>query len=263
MIKKLLHNFTVNLSVSTIFGKRLIVGYRWPLITLLLTIALALKGQDKALLTGSVRDSIGDPVELANIALLGTGEGTMTNLDGSYSLEIPAGRSYTVVISCVGYHTKEFAVRLGPGESRKQDISLMQDVRAFQEVSVSARQERASTFQRIDVEDLNYMPTATGKVETIIKSQAGVSSNNELSSQYSVRGGNFDENLVYVNDMEIYRPFLVRSGQQEGLSFVNSDLVSSIKFSAGGYDARYGDKMSSALDITYKRPSQFGRIGIA
>jgi hypothetical protein len=217
-----------------------------------------LKGQDKALLTGSVRDSIGDPVELANVALLGTGEGTMTNLDGSYSLEIPAGRSYTVVISCVGYHTKEFAVRLGPGESRKQDITLWQDVRALKEVSVSARQERASTFQRIDVEDLNYMPTATGKVETIIKSQAGVSSNNELSSQYSVRGGNFDENLVYVNDVEIYRPFLVRSGQQEGLSFVNSDLVSSIKFSAGGYDARYGDKMSSALDITYRRPSQFG-----
>ena len=100
-------------------------------------------------------------------------------------------------------------------------------------------------------------PPPPGQVETIIKSQAGVSSNNELSSQYSVRGGNFDENLVYVNDVEIYRPFLVRSGQQEGLSFINSDLVSSIKFSAGGYDARYGDKMSSALDITYKRPRSF------
>ena len=234
------------------------MDYRLSLITLFLTVSLALNGQDKALLTGSVKDSLGDPVDLANVALQGTRDGTMTNLDGSYKLEIPAGRSYTVVISCVGYHTKQFAVRLGPGESRNQDIMLLRDVRAIKEVSVSARQERASTFQRIDVEDLNYMPTATGKVETIIKSQAGVSSNNELSSQYSVRGGNFDENLVYVNDIEIYRPFLVRSGQQEGLSFVNSDLVSSIKFSAGGYDARYGDKMSSALDITYKRPSQFG-----
>jgi hypothetical protein len=234
------------------------VDYRLPLITLFLTFSLALNGQDIALLTGSVKDSIGDPVELANVALLGTGDGTMTNLDGRYELEIPTGRSYTVVISCVGYLTKQFAVRLGPGESRNQDIMLLRDVRAIKEVSVSARQVRASTFQRIDVEDLNYMPTATGKVETIIKSQAGVSSNNELSSQYSVRGGNFDENLVYVNDIEIYRPFLVRSGQQEGLSFVNSDLVSSIKFSAGGYDARYGDKMSSALDITYKRPQQFG-----
>ena len=140
---------------------------------------------------------------------------------------------------------------------RNRTISLQQDVRSIKEVSVSARQERASTFHRIDVEELNYMPTTTGKVEAIIKSQAGVSSNNELSSQYSVRGGNFDENLVYVNDIEIYRPFLVRSGQQEGLSFVNSDLVSSVKFSAGGYDARYGDKMSSALDITYKRPRSF------
>lgn len=233
------------------------MDYRLPLTTLFFTLALALNGQDQALLRGSVRDSIGDAVELANVALLGTGDGTMTNLDGNFELQIPAGRSYTVVISCVGYRTKQFAVRLGPGESRNQDITLLRDVRSLKEVSVSARQERASTFQRIDVEDLNYMPTATGKVETIIKSQAGVSSNNELSSQYSVRGGNFDENLVYVNDIEIYRPFLVRSGQQEGLSFVNSDLVSSIKFSAGGYEARYGDKMSSALDITYRRPSQF------
>ena len=233
------------------------MDYRLPLITLFFFLALALNGQDQATLKGSVRDSIGDAVELANVALLGTGDGTMTNLDGLFELEIPSGRSYTVVISCVGYLTKQFAVRLGPGESRNQDIILFRDVRSINEVSVTARQERASTFQRIDVEDLNYMPTVTGKVETIIKSQAGVSSNNELSSQYSVRGGNFDENLVYVNDIEIYRPFLVRSGQQEGLSFVNSDLVSSIKFSAGGYDARYGDKMSSALDITYKRPKQF------
>ncbi len=225
--------------------------------TFLLIFVSVLSGQDSGLLKGHVRDSIGDPIEFANISLLGTQEGTMSNPDGSYELKVPAGRSYTVVISCVGYRTKQFAIRLNAEVSRKQDISLQQDVRAIREVSVSARQERGSTFHRINVEELNYMPSATGKVETIIKSQAGVSSNNELSSQYSVRGGNFDENLVYVNDIEIYRPFLVRSGQQEGLSFVNSDLVSSIKFSAGGYDARYGDKMSSALDITYKRPREF------
>ena len=214
-------------------------------------------GQESGLLSGTVVDSIGEPVEFANIALQGTQTGTMTNPDGTYELDVPAGRSYTVVISCVGYITKQFAVRLEKEGTRKQDISLQRDVRAIKEVSVSARQDRASTFHRIDVEDLNYMPTTTGKVEAIIKSQAGVSSNNELSSQYSVRGGNFDENLVYVNDIEIYRPFLVRSGQQEGLSFVNSDMVSSVRFSAGGYDARYGDKMSSALDITYKRPRKF------
>ena len=230
---------------------------RLLLFTLILIVSTVVNGQDKGVLEGSVRDSIGEPVEFASVSLQGTQVGTMTEPDGSYTLEVPSGRSYTVIISCVGYRTKQFAVRLGAGESRQQDIALLRDIRALREVSVSARQERGSTFQRIDVEDLNYMPTTTGRVETIIKSQAGVSSNNELSSQYSVRGGNFDENLVYVNDVEIYRPFLVRSAQQEGLSFVNSDLVSSIKFSAGGFDARYGDKMSSALDITYKRPSEF------
>ena len=230
---------------------------RLLLFSLILIVATVVNGQDTGTLEGSIRDSIGDPVEFANVALQGTQQGTMTKQDGSYTMEVPSGRSYTVIISCVGYRTKQFAVRLGAGESRQQDITLQTDIRALREVSVSARQERGSTFQRIDVEDLNYMPTTTGKVETIIKSQAGVSSNNELSSQYSVRGGNFDENLVYVNDVEIYRPFLVRSAQQEGLSFVNSDLVSSIKFSAGGYDARYGDKMSSALDISYKRPREF------
>ncbi|NOR33936.1 MAG: TonB-dependent receptor plug domain-containing protein [Bacteroidales bacterium] len=230
---------------------------RLLLLSLILIVTTVMNGQDKGVLKGSVRDSLGDPVEFASVSLQGLQVGTMTEPDGSYTLEVPSGRSYTVIISCVGYRTKQFAVRLSAGESRQQDIALLRDIRALREVSVSARQERGSTFQRIDVEDLNYMPTTTGRVETIIKSQAGVSSNNELSSQYSVRGGNFDENLVYVNDVEIYRPFLVRSAQQEGLSFVNSDLVSSIKFSAGGYDARYGDKMSSALDISYKRPSEF------
>ncbi len=228
------------------------------LILLLLCPATGLlTAQDYGILKGVIRDSLDQPIDLANVAILGTQEGTMTDTDGSFDLRVPAGRSYTVVISCVGYRTEQIAVRMRPEETRERNITLQRDVRSLKEVSVSARQERASTFLRIDIEELNYMPTTTGRVEAIIKSQAGVSSNNELSSQYSVRGGSFDENLVYVNDIEIYRPFLVRSGQQEGLSFVNSDLVSSVKFSAGGYEARYGDKMSSVLDITYKRPKRF------
>jgi hypothetical protein len=228
------------------------------ILPLLFLSMLPVYAQEAGLLTGSVKDSIGDPVEVANVALLGTQTGTMTAADGSFHLEIPAGKSFTVVVSCVGYQTLQFAIRLQPGEQQLREITLQRDIKAIKEVSVTMRQERASTFRRIDLEDLNYMPTTTGRVEAIIKSQAGVSSSNELSSQYSVRGGNFDENLVYVNDIEVYRPFLVRSGQQEGLSFVNSDLVSSVKFSAGGYDARYGDKMSSALDISYKRPRKLG-----
>jgi hypothetical protein len=234
------------------------VNIRLLLSLLILAMAFLAQAQETGTLEGSIRDSVGNPVDLATVSLQGTGEGTITAADGSYMLEVPAGRSYTVIISCMGYRTRQFGVRLSAGERRQQDITLQRDVRSIREVSVTARQERGSTFHRIDVEELNYMPTTTGKVETIIKSQAGVSSSNELSSQYSVRGGNFDENLVYVNDVEIYRPLLVRSAQQEGLSFVNSDLVSSIKFSAGGYDARYGDKMSSALDISYRRPTEFG-----
>ncbi len=227
-----------------------------------LTILLALipvlsMAQEKAVLYGSITDSTGMPIDLANVAIVDTREGTMTGADGSYELVLPADREIEVVVSCVGFITASRKLTLQAGQRQQADIMLYQDVKSLGEISVSARQDRASTFQRIDVADLEYMPSTTGKIEAIIKSQAGVSSNNELSSQYSVRGGNFDENLVYVNDIEIYRPFLVRSGEQEGLSFINSDLVSSIRFSAGGFDARYDDKMSSALDITYKTPDEF------
>lgn len=213
--------------------------------------------QDYALIYGSVKDSVGQPIDLANIAIMQSREGTMTRADGTFELQVPAEKDIELVISCIGYYTDRVFIRENAGSRREINFMLRQDVLSLGPVSISARQDRASTFQRIDVRNMEFMPSTTGKIEAIIKSQAGVSTNNELSSQYSVRGGNFDENLVYVNDIEIYRPFLVRSGQQEGLSFVNSDLVSSIRFSAGGFDARYGDKMSSALDITYKRPVQF------
>ena len=229
--------------------------FHWSI--LLLFVTRGLLAQETGLVRGIITDSLDQAIELANVSLLGRQEGTMTGEDGTFEIRIPSNRSFTLVVSCVGYRTEQFTVRLQAGETDERRIVLKRDVKSLDEVSVTARQERASTFRRINIEELNYMPTTTGKVEAIIKSQAGVSSSNELSSQYSVRGGNFDENLVYVNDIEIYRPFLVRSGEQEGLSFINSDLVSSVKFSAGGYDARYGDKMSSALDISYRKPKKF------
>ncbi len=231
---------------------------KWLLIQLYLFVLwIPSLAQPGSVLFGHITDSAGHPIDLANVSIRDSQVGTMTGENGYYELAVSSGEEVELLFSCVGYLPEQKQVTLMPGERKELDVVLATNVESLSEVSVSARQERASTFQRINLEELNYMPSTTGKVEAVIKSQAGVSSNNELTSQYSVRGGNFDENLVYVNDIEIYRPFLVRSGEQEGLSFINSDLVSSIRFSAGGYNARYGDKMSSALDITYRRPTRF------
>jgi len=227
------------------------------IILLFVLLPVHVSSQGQALVSGYILDSLNQPIDLANIALMDSREGTMTRADGYFEIRVPADTPLELIISCVGFESQKQNFMLKPGQRKELRIELKQDVKSIGQVSVSARQDRASTFQRISVKDLDFMPSTTGKIEAVIKAQAGVSSNNELSSQYSVRGGNFDENLVYVNDIEIYRPFLVRSGEQEGLSFINSDMVSSIRFSAGGFDARYGDKMSSALDITYKKPLKF------
>ncbi len=208
--------------------------------------------------SGTITDDKGEPVFLANVAVKGTRTGTMTDRDGNYHISIPSGEEVNLVFSCIGFTSQTTSIRLGEGEKKVIDIKLQTEVREFDEVSVSTRQERATTLRTIDIKAFGLVPTATGSIESIIKTLPGVSSNNELSNQYSVRGGNYDENLVYVNDIEIYRPFLVRSGQQEGLSFINSDLISSLRFSAGGFAARFGDKMSSVLDITYRTPVKFG-----
>lgn len=212
----------------------------------------------QARISGITRDENGLPVFLANVAIKGMNYGTMTDDSGYFSLRVPENEDLQVVFSCVGYKSKAINLYLNPGENRELEVILEEDITEIDEVSISVRQERATSFRSIDINSITMSPNTTGSIETIIKTLPGVSSNNELSSQYSVRGGNYDENLVYVNDIEIYRPFLVRSGQQEGLSFINSDLISSIRFSAGGFDARYGDKMSSVLDIKYRRPEEFG-----
>lgn len=211
----------------------------------------------QASISGQIVDTSGNPVFLANVAIEGRNIGTMTEKNGTFSLSVPDNVKFKLVVSCIGYKNKVLSLSLKYQEKYSLTIELEEDVREIDEVSISARQERSTSFQSIDIKSLSLLPNTTGSIETIIKTLPGVSSNNELSSQFSVRGGNYDENLVYVNDIEIYRPFLVRSGQQEGLSFINSDLISGIRFSAGGFDASYGDKMSSVLDIQYKRPTEF------
>ncbi len=219
--------------------------------------------QQVGMITGKVTDETNQPVELVNVSIFGYPGGTTTAPDGSYSLQVPAAIPIKVVYSFVGYKTDTAYIRMNPGEKLRVNRMITSIATDLGSVVIEDKQIRKTNLTRIDPRTVNALPTASGGIEALLKTMPGVVSNNELSSQYSVRGGNFDENLVYVNDIEIYRPFLVRSGQQEGLSFLNSDLVSSVLFSAGGFEARYGDKLSSVLDIKYKRPTKFAATATA
>ncbi len=197
-------------------------------------------------------------MEAVTVAIIGTSGGTSSDKSGNYSLEVEAGIEQTLVFTHIGFIQKKFLLNLKPGQIKALDVSMEVETKEIDPFTLEDQETRKSTFTRIDPKVISKLPSVSGNIEAILFTMPGVTSNNELSSQYSVRGGNFDENLVYVNDVQVYRPFLVRSGQQEGLSFVNSDMVSDIRFSAGGFEARYGDKMSSVLDITYKKPVRFG-----
>lgn len=204
-----------------------------------------------------VTDEKGSPVELANVRVQGTAQGTITNLKGEYSFYCASADTVTVVYSMIGYETRKRILH-NPSDSVRIDVMIPALGAFLGEAVVTGSQIQTGTVQRIKPVDSRLAPSTTGNgVEEIIATQAGVSTHNELSSQYNVRGGSFDENCVYLNGVEIYRPLLVRSGQQEGLSVINSDMVESIGFSSGGFEARYGDRMSSVLDITYKRPEAF------
>ncbi len=207
-------------------------------------------------LTGRVMDEQGNPVELCTVSCLKQAKVTMTNLRGEFSLSLSTADTVAVRFSMIGYKAKTRLLRKPRGRQNLQ-ITLYEDNQELQEVSVTEKRRQTGTTQELDVKDAKQAPSATGNaVEELIQQQAGVSTHSELSSQYNVRGGSFDENSVYINNVEVYRPFLVRSGQQEGLSIINADMVEKIAFSTGGYEAKYGDKMSSALDITYHRPQK-------
>jgi hypothetical protein len=213
--------------------------------------------QKMGMITGKITDENNKPVELVNVSILGDPGGTSTAVDGSYSLQVPSGKEIKIVFSFIGYKTDTAYIKVSAGEKLRVNRTITSTATELESIVIEDKQIRNTNLIRIDARTVNALPTASGGIEALIKTMPGVVSNNELSSQYSVRGGNYDENLVYVNDIEIYRPFLVRTGQQEGLSFLNSDLVSSVLFSAGGFDAKYGDKLSSVLDIRYKHPVKF------
>ena len=208
-------------------------------------------------LQGRVVDESGSPVEFASVSCLKQGKMTMTSLKGEYSLQLHSADSVEVRFSMVGYKTKIRVLRRPRGKQTLQVVLYSND-NELGEVTVTGTRIQSGQTQELKKEHLKNLPSVSGNaVEELIQSQAGVSTHSELSSQYNVRGGSFDENSVYINNVEVYRPFLVRSGQQEGISVINPDMVEKTEFSTGGYEARYGDKMSSALNITYKRPKPF------
>ena len=208
-------------------------------------------------LRGRVTDGEGNPVEFASVTCPSQGRATVTSLQGQYELKLLSADSVVVKFSMLGYRTKTRVLRR-PKSTQTLQVTLTEQASTLGEVTVAGQKIQSGQTQDISTKPLHSLPSTTGNaVEELIQSQAGVSTHSELSSQYNVRGGSFDENSVYINSVEVYRPFLVRSGQQEGLSVINPDMVERIGFSTGGFEAKYGDKMSSALDITYRRPKRF------
>ena len=227
------------------------------LLALLLTVVGLAAVSQNATYFGYVRDANKKPVEFANVIVVGTNIGASTDASGYFEINVPSGQDLEVQISFLGYEPFTQKIKLKPNERKQVTAILNEGAVMLPTADIGATSERQVSGTRLNPQISMKIPT-TGGFEDILKALPSVSSNNELSSQYNVRGGNYDENLVFVNDIEVYRPQLIRSGQQEGLSFINPDMVSSILFSAGAFEPKYGDKMSSVLDIKYKKPTEFG-----
>ncbi len=204
-------------------------------------------------ISGKIISENGEPLIGANVSFTTLKKGTATDENGNYTFNLPPNQSIEIKISYVGFIESRKTVNLKAGQQMELNFMLLYNT--LDSIVVKQTAIRNQPIIEINPKDFEGLPGPTGGVEAILK--LFTNSNNELSAQYSVRGGNFDENLVYVNDFEIYRPFLVGNGEQEGLSFINSNLVGNILFSQGGFAAKYGDKMSSVLDITYRKPKEF------
>lgn len=231
--------------------------YKHQIITLISLLCSLTATAQTVIIKGKVIDDKKAPIELAQVRVEGTAAGAVCNLSGEYRFSCESTDSMVVVFSMLGYETRK-RVLDNPTDSVTLNVMLPPLGYMLGDVTVSEIRRQTSTMTDVNMSDLRHMGNASGGgVERLITSQAGVSTHNELSSQYNVRGGSFDENSVYINGIEVYRPLLIRSGQQEGLSIINPDMVHSIGFSAGGFEARYGEKMSSVLDITYKKVKAF------
>ena len=193
------------------------------------------------------------PLSQVTVIVLGQGQSTVTDDFGVYTIYSKT-RTFSIKYALLGYRPQTLKFSERSGARIKQQVQLVANINELEQVNITDKQNQLSNTTTINVGDVAFMPLVSGNFETMLKTLPGVSTNNELSAQYSVRGGNFDENLIYINDVEINRPVLIRNGQQEGLSFINSELVSKAKFSAGGFEAKYGDKLSSVLDIHYDKP---------
>ena len=210
-----------------------------------------------ALVSGRVIDDNENPLQKVSVVILGKSTGTITSDSGSFTIKVPAGKAFALVFSYAGYKDVQKNFYLSDGEAETAIIKMEKDGKVLETITVTDDNQRTQTgLIKINPKTALTLPSTIGGVEGLIKILVG--SNNELTSQYSVRGGNYDENLMYINDFEIFRPYLVRSGQQEGLSFINPELAKNVSFYNGGFQAKYGDKMSSVLDIQYKKPKAFG-----
>lgn len=212
--------------------------------------------QHTATVIGVLTDEYDQPVDHVVVTLLESNQGTISSETGTFELTVPAETPISISLQHIAYHDTILHLKLKKNQRERLIIKLISTGEQLETVDVRGRSDDGYT--RVDPQLSFKLPSPVGGIESLIKTLPGISSTNELSSQYNVRGGNYDENLVFVNDIQIYRPFLIRSGQQEGLSFANPDLTQGIKFSAGGFEAKYGDRMSSVLDVEYKRPTHYG-----
>ena len=225
---------------------------------IILLLPFVLFGQvKKATVSGKVLDENDRPLIHVSVSVIGKNLGILTNDSGKFTIKVQPGRPFALEFSYTGYKTLQRNFNLLEGENETITVQLQRQQNVLKDVVVKDTRGRTEAGRiNIDPENALLNPSPLGNIESLIKVFTG--SNNELTSQYNVRGGSYDENLIYVNDFEVFRPYLVRSGQQEGLSFINPEMTGNIKFYNGGFQARYGDKMSSVLDITYKRPKKYG-----